>query len=113
MNGFGIAGTIEGLKELLSKAKTLLKPGGKILGESADIAYTATQEDGSVLLNLNGPYYGELEYELSFDGRKMEPFPWLYVDFDTLSKYAAECGFESRMLFHGAQYEYLAELVSN
>ena len=61
MNGIGIAGTLEGLERFLEHAKTLLRPGGQILLESSDILYMYEEEDGSVMLDRNAGYYGEVK----------------------------------------------------
>ena len=33
----------------------------------------------------NSNYYGELDYFLSYKGKKETPMKWLYLDFDTLN----------------------------
>jgi hypothetical protein len=47
---------------------------------------------------------------MSFGGRKGSPFKWLFVDFDTLSDYAAQSGFSCEKLCEDDHYLYLAEL---
>ncbi len=110
MNGIGLALTIEGLKAVFDQAKKLLNPGGQILLESSDIIYMFEEEDGSYLIDLNGPYYGEMEYTLSYKSFQGEPFPWLYVDFQLMSDKAKASGFESEMLYQGEDFNYLARL---
>jgi hypothetical protein len=43
---------------------------------------------------------------------KGESFDWLYVDFQTLSLYAAEYGFKAELVKEGRHYDYLARLTS-
>jgi hypothetical protein len=38
-------------------------------------------------------------------------FPWLYVDFQTLSLYAEANGFRAQLLEEGDHYDYLAQLT--
>lgn len=110
MNGIGIVGGLEGLPNFFKRAEKLLKPGGKILLDSSDLIYLYEDEDGETYIDLNAPYYGELEYVMSFGGRKGTPFKWLFVDFDTLSDYAAQNGFSCEKLYEDDHYLYLAEL---
>ena len=42
---------------------------------------------------------------------KGDSFDWLYVDFDTLSAYAAQCGFRAECIQEGGHYDYLARLT--
>lgn len=110
MNGIGIAGTLDGLDQLLAHLKTLLLPGGKIYMDSTDILYMFEEEDGSVLIDLHGAYYGELEYEISY-GNERAQFPWLYVDYATLETHATALGFGSELVITDEDGSYLACLV--
>ena len=92
MNGFGIAGTLENLPRLLEQCKSLLKPGGIIIGESADILYLFEEEDGSYNIDLNGNYYGEMQYRMSYNNITGEWFDWLYVSSDLISDCAETVG---------------------
>ena len=47
----------------------------------------------------------------SYNKVKGEPFDWLYVDFQTLSCYAAENGFRAELVKEGKHYDYLARLT--
>lgn len=111
MNGVGLAGTLEKLPEFLTKLKSWLAPGGQVLLESSDILYMYENEDGSVSLDLNAAYYGEVEYQMAFKGRKGPQFPWLFIDYGLLEENAAETGLEITFLFEGETGEYLAELT--
>ena len=65
MNGTGIAGKIEHLPALFQRLKALLNPGGQILIDSSDLKYIYENEDGSFDINLNGAYYGEVDYQMT------------------------------------------------
>lgn len=111
MNGIGIAGSIDALPVFFGKIRELLTADGCVLLDSSDIRYVFENEDGSLDINLDDNYYGELEYQMQYKRVKGEPFPWLYIDFATLQGYAEENGFEAEMVLEGEHYDYLAKLT--
>ncbi|GAC1596935.1 MAG: class I SAM-dependent methyltransferase [Hymenobacter sp.] len=111
MNGLGLTGTLAGLDRFLAHARTLLAPGGQILATSSDVRYLYEDEDGALLLNLNGPYYGEIEYVLSYAGRKGAAFPWLFVDAALLNDAAAASGYTAEFLGEDEDEQYLVRLT--
>jgi len=110
MNGLGLAGTLAGLDRFLAHARTLLAPNGQILATSSDVRYLYEDEDGALRLNLNGPYYGEVEYSLSFEGRTGAPFPWLFVDPALLNDAAEAAGYSASFLGEDEEEQYLVRL---
>lgn len=111
MNGIGIAGSIDALPVFFGKIRELLTAAGCVLLDSSDIRYVFENEDGSLDINLDDNYYGELEYQMQYKRVKGEPFPWLYIDFATLQGYAEENGFRAEMVLEGEHYDYLAKLT--
>jgi hypothetical protein len=111
MNGVGIAGTIEGLNTFLLKAKSLLKQGGQILLDSSDISYMFREEDGSMWLNLNTSYYGEVVYQMNYKDVTSSKFDWLFIDFNRLKNKASELGFKVEFVLEGENDAYLAKLT--
>ncbi|AKQ45260.1 hypothetical protein TH63_05820 [Rufibacter radiotolerans] len=111
MNGIGLAGTVEGLPHFLEVCKKWLAPGGQVLLESSDILYLYEEEDGSVLLDLNGAYYGEMTYMMEFEGERSAPFPWLFIDFNLLEQYAQEAGLAAELLLQEEDSHYIARLT--
>jgi len=111
MNGIGLAKTTEGLNLVFDKAKQILNAGGQILLESSDILYMYEEEDGSVVIDLNDRYYGEMTYELSYKGIVSEAFNWLYVDYNILKDKAEQAGFNVELLHQGEEGNYLAKLT--
>lgn len=111
MNGVGIAGTLKELPLFLNHAKSLLKPNGHILLDSSDIAYLFKEEDGSMWMNLNSNYYGEVTYQMKYKNHLTEPFNWLFVDYERLTKTAEECGLKCELVYEGEHYDYLARLT--
>ena len=110
MNGLGLTGTLEGLDKFLVHARTLLAPGGQILATSSDVRYLYEDEDGALRLNLNGPYYGEVEYSLSFEGRTGTSFPWLFIDAALLNDAAETAGYTAEFLGEDDDEQYLVRL---
>ncbi|MHC2990776.1 methyltransferase [Pontibacter sp. HJ8] len=111
MNGIGIAGNLEGLARFLEHAKKLLKPGGQLLLESSDILYMFEDEDGSVLLDLNAGYYGEVRYNMRYKEQQSGEFDWLFIDPSILQDYAEAHGYTFEHLYEGESGNYLARLV--
>ena len=110
MNGTGIAGKIEHLPALFLCLKALLNPGGQILIDSSDLKYIYENEDGSFDINLNGAYYGEVDYQMIYKDVKGDRFDWLYVDFPLLKSIAETCGLHGELVAEGDHYDYLARI---
>ena len=110
MNGTGIAGKIEHLPALFQRLKALLNPGGQILIDSSDLKYIYENEDGSFDINLNGAYYGEVDYQMIYKDVKGDRFDWLYVDFPLLKSIAETCGLQGELVAEGEHYDYLARI---
>nr|WP_317130303.1 class I SAM-dependent methyltransferase [Salegentibacter sp. 24] len=111
MNGSGIIGKLKNLDQFFKKTRELLNPGGKILLDSSDLSYLFDrEEDGGIWIDSEAPYYGELEFKVSYKGESSAYFDWLYIDFQTL-KFAAETNnFSCERLKEGTHFDYLAEL---
>ena len=111
MNGTGIFGTLEKTPQFLQKLKSLLHPNGQILIDSSDIIYMFDEdEDGSYLIPANG-YYGELTFTVSYKNQTELPFPWLYLDYNTLQNVANDNGLQCELILEGDHFDYLAKLT--
>lgn len=110
MNGIGLVIDLDGLDRYLQHAKSLLNPGGQILLDSSDLLYLYKEEDGSIRINLNESYYGEIEYKVEYKGVVGELFKWIYVDYLTLNDHADKNGFICELLYEDDHYNYLARL---
>lgn len=108
MNGSGIIGRLENMGAFFAKMKQLLQPGGRIYMDSSDLRYLSEDEDGSFLIDLAGDYYGEIDFRMQYKQVRGDSFDWLYIDFDTLSLYAARYGFAAELVQQGEHYDYLA-----
>lgn len=111
MNGSGIIGRLTNMPAFFQRMKRILRPGGCILMDSSDLRYLFEEEDGSIVIDLAGDYYGEVDFRMQYKNVKGETFDWLYVDFQTLSLYASEYGFEAELVKEGKHYDYLAKLT--
>ncbi len=91
MNGPGTAGTVWGLKELLIKLRTLLKPGGQILLDSASPRRRSSKDEAPELEwpERMSDYLGEAWVRLEYKGQIGPPFRELYVDYRTIADRAA------------------------
>lgn len=110
MNGIGVCGTIKGLEEFLERAKEMLNTCGQIIFDSCDILYMFLEEDGSVNFDLNGTYYGEVEYQMSFKKNKGNPFKWLFIDEFKMKEIAEKHAYSFEILFKEEEGMYLARL---
>ena len=111
MNGSGIIGRLENMPVFFRKMKQILRPNGCILMDSSDLRYLFEDEDGSFLIDLAGDYYGEIDFRMQYKDIQGDSFDWLYIDFQTLSAYAADNGFQAEMIKEGKHYDYLAKLT--
>jgi SAM-dependent methyltransferase len=107
MNGIGLVGNIDGLRKFLQHIRPLLLPGGQLLFDSSDVAYM--YEDEAMPADQ---YYGEITCRYGYKRRKTGWFSWLYIDFGTLRKIAAEEGWKAELLFEDDDDQYLVRLRS-
>lgn len=110
MNGTGIAGKLNRLSMLLNRLKELLAEGGQILIDSSDLKYIYENEDGSMDIDLNAPYYGEVDYQMQYKNIKGERFDWLYTDPMLLASISKQCGLNCEIVEEGENYDFLARL---
>jgi len=111
MNGVGLTGTLAGLERFLEHAKTLLAPGGQVLATSSDISYLYEDEDGALVFDLNGPYYGEVEYTMQYAHQTGAAFHWIFTDPALLQDYAEAAGYAVEFLEEDDQQQYLVRLT--
>lgn len=111
MNGIGLVGKISQLPRFFKQAAKLLAPGGQILLDSSDLRYLFLDDDGSMLVNLSGRYYGEVVYKMSYEQYQGKRFPWLFIDDELLSYYAGLNGFRFDKIIDGPHYDYLGKLT--
>ncbi|MDD3005501.1 class I SAM-dependent methyltransferase [Flavobacterium sp.] len=112
MNGTGIFQNLSKVALYLQKLKSLLNLNGQILIDSSDLIYMFDEdEDGGKWIPSDG-YYGELTFIIRYKGETEVPFPWLYLDFNTLQNAAHATGLQCELVCEGENYDYLARLTS-
>lgn len=102
-HNIGICETVDRLKILLQRCKSLLVPDGQLLVNSVDesVSSDVKKHDG---------YPGEQEFRLCYEGNFGPWMRWLHVDFETLSMKAAEGGWSTEELVETKDGEFLAKL---
>ncbi len=111
MNGFGVMGQLDKVAHFFEKVDTLLNEDGLIIADSSDLLHLYQEEDGSVLIDLNGDYYGEVEYQMEFQGEMGGKFDWLFIDFNSLQDAAEKAGFNAVKIFEEENHQYLAKIT--
>ena len=111
MNGTGIAGKLSRLPQLLSRLKQLMNPGAQILIDSSDLRYIYEDENGVLDVDLDGAYYGEVDYQMTYRNIIGKSFDWLYADSVVLAECCRQCGLKCEILVQGQHYDYLARIV--
>lgn len=106
MNGIGLVGTLEGLRQLLRHSKKLLSDKGQLLFDSSDIAYLYEE------YRIPKPehYFGEIRFQYEYKGNLGKPFHWLYIDQQELIKIAHEEGWVVQILFEDENDQYLVRM---
>lgn len=112
MNGTGIAGKLSRLPLLLNRLKELMAEGAQILIDSSDLKYIYENEDGSMDIDLDGNYYGEVDYQMVYKNVKGDSFDWLYVDPTLLTASCKQCGLKCEIIEEGEHYDYLARITA-
>jgi len=52
-------------------------------------------------------------YRTSYKNQLSDPFPWLYLDFDTLKNEASKANLDCTLIFEDNHYGYLAKMKLN
>lgn len=106
MNGVGFVGKLNRFKDFLAHAEKLLKPGGQIILDSSDVAYLYADGEKPV-----DRYYGEVQFQYEYEGKKGEWFDWVYIDSDSLDAIAFEAGWFVYFLHTDDNDQYLVRLI--
>ena len=104
MNGIGIVGTLDRMPEFFQLLDDILAPGGQVLYDSSDISYVFEGDMPEM------EYYGEHSFLMQYKDTIGEPFPWLYIDADTLKKVTEENGYRMEVIAEGEHHDYLARI---
>lgn len=109
MNGTGIFGTLSQAPKYLQKLKSLLNENGQILIDSSDLIYMFDDEELEEV-KKSSHYYGEITFFIKYKKKKEIPFPWLYLDFDTLQHTTNSIGLQCEKILEGKNFDYLAKI---
>lgn len=104
MNGSGIIGKLANIGEFFLQCRDLLAEGGQVLIDSSDLIFLFDEKPSGL------PYYGELEFSVSYKNETSESFDWLYIDEELLKFYASKNKFSCKIVKKGSHYDYLAQL---
>ena len=113
MHGIGLVGTLEGLRAFFKRADPHLTEGGRIVCDSADLSLVMPSQWGAHRHRRDGQnrYLGEVDFRLSYEEHEGIPYPWLFVDPETLGQAAGSSGFRCRVVARGARGAFLASLI--
>lgn len=67
-------------------------------------------KDGAYEVPANH-YYGELTFTIQYKGETEEPFPWLYLDYNTLQNACLANGLQCELILEGEHFDYLAKIT--
>jgi SAM-dependent methyltransferase len=102
MNGLGLAGSLLGLERFLAALGARLTRDGQILADSTDPHGWGDSGDGR--------YGGEVHMQLVHRGSPGQPFPYLFVDPETLQGVATRAGLTCEVLVAEQDGRYLARI---
>lgn len=105
--------TLAGLDDFLADVRRLVKPGGQIILNSADVRITDNPQHLAYheFVRRAGRYVGEIRIYLEYKGIKGPMTGLLHVDAETLAEHAAAAGWSCDILFEGDEGNYLARLT--
>lgn len=103
MNGLGLCRSLEGLGPFLAGLAGALAEGGQILADSTD---PRDWDDP-----IDGRYPGEVHMQLGHGGAWGAPFPFLFVDADTLRAVGATHRLDVAVVAEEADGRYLARIT--
>lgn len=112
MNGIGLCGNLEQLPDFLAHVKKLLRPNGKAICDSSDLSYLYQEQDGSMWVDLNANYHGEMKFQMIYKDIASEWFDWLYIDLELLTQHALDAGLACKLIMQNQEtHHYLVTLT--
>lgn len=104
---------LAGLDDFLKETRRLVKPGGQIILNSADVRITDNPQHLAYheFVRGTGRYIGEIRIYLEYKGVKGPMTDYLHVDPATLEEYARKNGWSCDILYEGDEGNYLARLT--
>jgi SAM-dependent methyltransferase len=131
MNGAGLVGSLAGLERFLSLARHWVQPTGQLLVDSTDLADLSEEGDAADLPQVESSANSEAEdrekgrdcrtageakarvvnFVAEYSGQRGDPFPWLFVDPETLLRCAHANGWQGQILYQEPEGAFLARLA--
>ncbi len=137
MNGAGLVGSLTGLERFLQLARHWVQPAGQLLVDSTDLTDFGEDDDPADPLPTESPAAfspapgvpadseGEdwqkgkaseakakvVNFVAEYNGQRGGPFPWLFVDPETLLQYAHANGWQGQILYQEPEGSFLARLT--
>jgi SAM-dependent methyltransferase len=131
MNGAGLVGSLAGLERFLSLARHWVQPTGQLLVDSTDLADLSEEGDAADLPQVESSANSEAEdrekgrdcrtageakarvvnFVAEYGGQRGDPFPWLFVDPETLLRCAHANGWQGQILYQEPEGAFLARLA--
>ncbi|MEM0995797.1 MAG: class I SAM-dependent methyltransferase [Bacteroidota bacterium] len=109
MNGIGFVRDLVGLERFLEHAKGLLEPEGQILFDSSDLKFA---DIGTAELREDvRHYFGQVWYQMEYQGIRGAAYYWLYLDPLTMREYAENAGYNVEIVHEAGEGYYLARLT--
>ena len=112
MNGIGLAGKLDQLEPFLRHLKKHLNPNGQIICDSTDISYLYEEEDGSVWVDLNSAYRGEMQFKMAYKEQETPWFNWLYLDYETLKMHSQKADMNCELIAEGDSFNFLCRITA-
>ena len=91
----------------LRKLKSMLAPGGQILGEGTDVSYMS-----DAWKNNPRDYAGDVTFTVERNG-ETQSFDWVYLDAKRLELEARAAEMQCEIVYAGPSYNYLARLTAD
>lgn len=109
----GMVETLAVMDDFLEDVRRLVKPGGHVILNSADVRITDNPRHLAYheFTHRVGRYIGEIRMYLEYKGIKGPMIGYLHVDAETLAEHAAAAGWSCEILFEGDEGNYLARLT--
>jgi len=112
MNGIGMVGNMDGLRDFLRHAHQLVSPGGQILCDSIDVGITTDPQHVRYRKRTiaSGRPAGQQAFIMECEGVEPTVLNWLHIDFESLARMASASGWEAQLLVQEPQGHYLCKL---
>ncbi len=78
MNGFRHYRKVGRTAGFFPEDEATARPGGCVLMDSSNLSYLFEEEDGSIVIDLAGDYYGKIDFQMQYKNVKGYSFDWLY-----------------------------------